>query len=76
MTENLGRRLWQHREGSADGFAQRHGVKRLVDAERYERLDDARARERRLERWRRQWKLDLIEAANPDWEDLSERLNV
>ncbi|MEJ8573146.1 GIY-YIG nuclease family protein [Microbaculum marinum] len=66
MTEYLGRRIWQHREGTADAFTRRHGVKRLVHAERVEHLDDARVRERQLKRWRRQWKLELIETDNPE----------
>ncbi|MEJ8571305.1 GIY-YIG nuclease family protein [Microbaculum marinum] len=76
MTDNLGRRLWQHREGTAQAFTRRHGVKRLVHAERFEQLDDARLRERQLKRWRRAWKLELIEATNPGWDDLSDRLNA
>ncbi|MEJ8573145.1 GIY-YIG nuclease family protein [Microbaculum marinum] len=76
MTENLGRRIWQHRQGTAESFTRRHCVKLLVHTERFEHLDDARVRERQLKRWRRQWKLELIETDNPEWQDLAERLNV
>lgn len=76
VTADLGRRVWQHREGVAEGFTRTYGVKRLVHVEPFGTLDDARRRERQLKCWRRAWKIQLIEAANPGWDDLYETLNV
>jgi len=58
--------------GPRRGFTARYGVKRLVYCEEFERIDAAIAREKHLKRWRRAWKIDLIEAANPEWRDLTE----
>ena len=70
VTSDLVRRVWEHRSGLADGFSQRHRTHLLVWFERHETMESAIARERRLKRWRRAWKLRLIEAANPAWRDL------
>jgi putative endonuclease len=56
------------------GFTRSYGVDRLVYFERYESILQARDRERALKRWRRAWKIELIERANPDWRDLAEDL--
>ena len=71
LTTDLARRIREHREKRLAGFTSRHDVTRLVYVEEQERLDHALIRERRLKRWRRDWKLDLIEQQNPDWRDLS-----
>jgi putative endonuclease len=73
-TSNLIQRIYQHREGLADGFTRRHGCKLLVWFEVHEELDDARLRELQIKKWKRDWKLKLIEGANPDWLDLYESL--
>ena len=76
VTANLGRRIYEHREcegGSA--FCRRYGVHRLVHTERFELITNAIRREKRLKKWPRRWKINLIEAGNPRWEDLAERLN-
>jgi len=70
VTSDLARRAWEHREGVAEGFTKRHGLKRLVYAERHEDIRDAIRREKRLKRWPRQWKINLIRQSNPDWRDL------
>ena len=70
VTNALVRRIQEHREGSASRFTQRYRVKRLVYFEAHDSIDEAILREKRLKRWRRQWKLELIEQANPQWRDL------
>ena len=62
--------VWQHRQGLADGFTARHGVKRLVWYEQHETMPAAIAREKALKHWRREWKIRLIEEGNPGWRDL------
>ncbi len=71
VTSNLPRRLYEHQNGLIDGFSKTYGVTRLVHAERFERMDEAIYREKQLKKWRRSWKIDLIERSNPEWLDLS-----
>jgi putative endonuclease len=74
VTDNLERRVWQHREGLIPGFTTRYRIHRLVY---YEMLDDPRAaiaREKQIKGWRREKKVTLIEGKNPTWEDLSTEL--
>ena len=75
VTGNLAWRVQQHREGAVPGFTRRYGVTRLVRAEPYDDIRIAIEREKRLKRWRRAWKLALIEEDNPDWRDLYLDLN-
>jgi putative endonuclease len=70
MTDNLVRRVWQHREGLLPGFTAQHGVKLLVWYEQHESRETAFARERQMKKWNRTWKLQAIEAMNPLWRDL------
>ena len=74
VTSDLVGRVRQHRQGATPGFATRYGVHRLVWFEEHPRIVDAIAREKQLKKWRRAWKLELIEAANPGWVDLYERV--
>ena len=74
VTHDLLRRVWQHREGLTGGFTKRYHVHRLVYYEVFPDVREAIHRERRIKRWRRAWKLDLIEKANPTWKDLYEEL--
>jgi putative endonuclease len=74
LTNDVSRRIGEHKAGVVPGFTRTYGVTRLVYCEVYDSLDDARARERALKRWRREWKFKLIEADNPDWSDLSNQL--
>ena len=71
MANNLSRRLEGHRAGSVPGFTRTYKVHRLVYYEEYASLLEARARERVLKRWRREWKFKLIESVNPSWRDLT-----
>jgi len=70
VTGDLVRRVWEHREEVVDGFTSRHSVHRLVYYEEFKDVKRAIAREKRLKKWNRTWKIDLIEARNPDWLDL------
>ena len=70
VTNNLGRRLEEHRTKTVEGFTRRYRLGRLVWYETFDRVTDAIAHEKRLKRWNRAWKLELIEKSNPGWEDL------
>ena len=70
VTSDLARRAWEHRVGELEGFTKCYGVERLVYAEFHDSMADAILREKRLKRWRRAWKLALIERDNPGWGDL------
>ncbi|MEM6493047.1 MAG: GIY-YIG nuclease family protein [Pseudomonadota bacterium] len=74
VTADLAARITQHREGKGSDFCAKYGLKRLVWAERFAFIEEAIAFEKRAKRWRREWKFDLIEKANPDWDDLFDRL--
>jgi putative endonuclease len=75
VTSNLVQRAWQHRAGVTEGYTKEHGCKMLVWCERFENLQDARAQELRMKKWKRDWKVALIEKANPLWDDLFPGLN-
>ena len=70
VTNDLSRRVWEHREGLGGGFTKRYGVKMLVYYETFESIGDAIVREKVMKHWVRRWKLNAIEAFNPDWRDL------
>jgi putative endonuclease len=72
MSSDLPGRSWEHRERVVDGFTKRYWAGRLVYFEAHESADSAIHRERQLKRWRRDWKINLIEASNPTWADLFE----
>ncbi len=74
VTNDIARRAWEHREGLAEGFTRRHGLKRLVYAERHDEITVAIQREKTMKHWPRAWKVNLILKQNPDWEDLAETL--
>ena len=71
VTSNLEKRLWQHREGTSNGFTSRYNVHRLVRYEMFGDMEGAILREKQLKRWHRQWKINLIESDNPQWVDLA-----
>ena len=75
VTNDLARRVYEHRNGGTEGFTKRYGVKGLVHYEAYESIAAAIQRETSLKRWPRKWKLELIEKENPRWRDLYEDLN-
>jgi len=70
VSNDLIRRMAQHRDGQVEGFTARYGIKTLVYFEMHHDILEAIAREKRIKRWRRAWKLELIESTNPDWRDL------
>jgi putative endonuclease len=74
VTNSLQTRLQQHRTGDGSSFVRAYGVHRLVYVESYERPEDAIAREKQLKRWKRDWKIELIERDNLEWRDLSDIL--
>jgi len=71
MTSDLMGRLHQHREGLLEGFTKDYGVHRLVWFEQHATMEHAIVREKRLKKWNRAWKIELIEEGNPDWRDLA-----
>ena len=71
ITGNLTRRVFEHKNKLVPGFTRKYGVDKLVHAEEYSSILEARARERSLKRWHRAWKLELIERDNPRWKDLA-----
>jgi putative endonuclease len=70
VTSDLQRRVWEHRDRVKGGFTSRYGVTRLVWHRSYEDIKEAIADEKRIKRWRRAWKIQLIEGTNPEWRDL------
>jgi putative endonuclease len=74
VTSNLGRRVFEHRSNAVPGFVSTYGVYRLVFAEFHATMADAILREKRIKKWRRAWKLELIERQNPQWRDLFDEL--
>ena len=67
-------RVCQHLNGVYPGFTKSHEIKRLVWYEQHETAASAIHREKRLKKWKREWKIELIETTNLDWDDLYERL--
>ena len=74
VTSDIARRAWIHRSDAVAGFTKRYGVHRLVYVERHATMLDAILREKQIKKWRRAWKLRLIEEANPQWRDLYDDL--
>ena len=70
VTGDLAQRVYKHREGRGSSFTSKYGVCRLVYYETFNWIDDAIAWEKELKKWRRQWKISLIQQDNPDWDDL------
>ena len=74
VTNDVRNRLEQHRSGKGSSFVKAYGVHRLVYVESYERAIEAIARKKQLKRWKRDWKIELIERENLEWRDLSDLL--
>ena len=74
VTSHLAARIHQHRTGDGSDFCRRYRLDRLVWAEQAPSIIDGIAQEKRLKRWRREWKFDLIERGNPEWRDLFDTL--
>ena len=71
VTSNLLQRIHQHREGTFDGFTRQHAIKRLVWFEQHATMEHAIVREKRIKKWLRRWKMELIERDNLGWRDLA-----
>jgi len=71
VTNNLERRMWEHKSGTVKGFTEKYGVYVLVYYEWFTNIEEAIKREKRLKKWNRAWKVKLIENRNPQWIDLS-----
>jgi putative endonuclease len=74
VTNDLVRRMSEHKAKLVPGFTRQYGVDKLVYFEEYASILEARGRERALKRWLRVWKLELIEKMNPEWRDLTDEL--
>ena len=70
VTSNLIKRIWEHKNKAVEGFTQKYNVDKLVYFEQYSDPENAIKREKRLKKYNRQWKLELIEKENPEWRDL------
>jgi putative endonuclease len=74
VTSNLNKRIWEHKNNAAEGFTKKYKVHTLVYFEQTENIESAIAREKRLKKYGRKEKLDLIEVVNPNWKDLYDKL--
>jgi putative endonuclease len=74
VTSDIQRRAWEHRDGVTDGFTKRYELKRLVYVEAHDDIRAAIEREKRVKRWQRAWKIELIQSINPTWDDLYDTL--
>ena len=74
VTNDVARRAWEHRSGAVEGFTKDHAVHMLVHVEFHATMPDAILREKQMKKWRRAWKLKLIEQGNPEWRDLYDDL--
>ena len=70
VTNDLTKRVWEHKNKVADGFTKKYGVDKLVWFESTESIESAIQREKQLKNWHRQWKVTLINSKNPGWQDL------
>jgi putative endonuclease len=76
VTSHIAARVWAHKEGRGSKFCARYGLSKLVYAEQALTIEEAIAREKAMKKWSRAWKIELIERANPDWDDLWDKLNA
>lgn len=76
VTSDLLKRLWQHRNEVVDNFSKKYGCARLVWYEAFDDIQQARQRELQMKKWKRAWKVELVERDNPQWLDLFDRLSL
>jgi putative endonuclease len=74
VTDNLIRRVFEHKEGSVEGFSKKYFVKKLVYFETTSDINSAINREKQIKRWKREWRVELIEEDNPNWLDLYDNI--
>ena len=72
VTSDIAKRSWEHGSDAVDGFTKRYDVHRLVHVEFHDTMADAIWREKQMKKWRRAWKIELIEKGNPQWRNLTE----
>ncbi len=70
VTSDLIKRIWQHRNHLVDGHSKKYNITQLVYFEQHESMESAIVREKQVKKWNRQWKVDLIEESNLEWNDL------
>ncbi len=70
VTSNLVKRVWEHKHHAVEGFTKKYGVGMLVWYEVHETMESAISREKAIKNWKRGWKINIIEAMNPQWKDL------
>ena len=71
FTDDLERRIGEHKRKEVEGFSKRYHLDKLIYYEQFESNSEAFLRERRLKKWKRSWKIQLIESMNPEWQDLA-----
>lgn len=76
VTNDLHRRVYEHKNKLIDGFTKKYNISKLVYFEAYTSIEDAIKREKQLKNWHRQWEINLIESSNKEWKDLSLEINV
>jgi putative endonuclease len=74
VTSDLAHRIWEHENGVGSTFSKKYGVVKLVWFEEHELVTTAITREKTIKKWPRQWKINAIEAINPDWDDIKKWL--
>ncbi len=74
VTNDLVRRVWEHKHNIIQGFTQKYNIHKLVWFEETSDITAAIVREKQMKKWRRQWKIDLIEKINPEWVDLYDEI--
>jgi putative endonuclease len=75
VTNDLERRMFEHKNKLIEGFTKKYGLNKLMYFEVYQYVNDAMKREKNLKKWKREWKIKLIEEENPNWSDLSKSWN-
>jgi putative endonuclease len=74
VTSDLKKRVWEHKSKIAEGFTEKYDIGKLVYYEIYDDPENAILREKRMKKWERNWKINLIRETNPDWEDLYDKI--
>jgi len=74
VTSDLPKRVWEHKNGVAEGFTEKYDVHNLVWYEPHETAEGAISREKRLKEWKREWKIKRIVESNPEWKDLYDEI--
>ncbi len=76
VTNNLIRRIYEHKNNLVEGFTKKYNIKNLVYFEETNDINEALTREKQLKAWKRMWKVELIENSNPEWKDLYDELKI